>query len=45
MIKRERRMNTETIGCIITRMSELNKNKSSGDGDSMPNLQDRASKD
>ena len=46
MIKRDRRMNAEVIGCIITGMSELNKKKnSSSDDDSMPGLQDRAKED
>ena len=38
MIKRDRRMNAEVVGCIITKMSELNKNDLSSIDDSMSSL-------
>ena len=41
MIDRDSRINAEVVGCIITRMSELNKDDSSRDGGSMPSLQDQ----
>mmetsp|Transcript_30358 Transcript_30358/g.30843 ORF Transcript_30358/g.30843 Transcript_30358/m.30843 type:complete len:195 (-) Transcript_30358:326-910(-) len=41
MIERDRRMNAEVIGCVITGMSELNKDKLFSDDDSMPDLQDK----
>ena len=45
MIKRDVRMNTKVVGCIITGMSDLNKDKSSSGDDSMLDLQDRARED
>ena len=45
MIDRHDRMNAEVVGCIITGMSELNKNDSSSDGSSMPGLLDRGQSD
>ena len=42
MIDRHGRMNAEVVDCIITGMSELNKDDSSSEGSSMPGLQDRA---
>ena len=33
-------MNAEVVGCIMTGISELNKDDSSSDGGSMPSLQD-----
>ena len=45
MIERDRRMNAEVIGCIITRVSELNKNDLSSDNDSMAGLQHQAKED
>ena len=41
MINSHGRMNAEIVGCIITDMSEMNKDDSSNDGGSMPSLQDR----
>ena len=41
MIERDRRINAEVVGRIITRMSELNKDELSSDDDSMLDLQDR----
>ena len=40
MIDRHGRMNAEVVGCIITGMSELNKDDSYSDDGSMPSLQD-----
>ena len=45
MIDRYRRMNAEVVGCIITGMSELNKDDSSSDGGSMPSLQNGSQSD
>ena len=45
MIDRHDRMNAEVVGCIITGMSELNKDDLSSDGSSLPGLQDRARSD
>ena len=45
MIDRHGRMNAEVVGCIITGMSELNKDDSSSDGNSMPGLRDRGQSD
>ena len=45
MIKRDIRMNTEVVGYIITRMYELDKDKSSSDDDSISDLQDTARED
>ena len=45
MINRDRRMNAEVVGCIITGMSELNKDDSSSDDGSMPSLQDQGQND
>ena len=45
MINRHGRMNAEVVGCIITGISELNKDDSSSDGGSMPSLQDRCQSD
>ena len=45
MIERDIRLNTEVIDCIITGMSKLNKDESSSDDNSMPDLQDRAGED
>ena len=42
MIKRDRSMNAEVIGYIITGMSELNKYDLSSDDSSMASLQDQA---
>ena len=38
-------MNAEVGGCIITGMSELNKDESSSDDDSILDLRDRARED
>ena len=38
-------MNTEVVGCIITGISELNKDDSSSKGDYMPSLQDQGQDD
>ena len=38
-------MNADVVGCIITRISELNEDESSSDNDSMSDLQDRARED
>ena len=38
MIDRDRRINVEVVGCIITKMSELNKDDSSSGNGSMPSL-------
>ena len=43
MIDRDRRMNAEVVGCIITGMSELNRDDSSSDDKSMPILHSCAS--
>ena len=40
MIDRHSRMNDKVVGCIITDMSELNKDDSSSDGGSVSSLQD-----
>ena len=40
MIERDRRMNAEVVGYIITGISELNTNDTSSDNYSMPSLQD-----
>ena len=40
MIDRRGKMIAEVVGCIITGMSELNKDDSSSDDGSMPSLQD-----
>ena len=45
MIDRHDRMNSEVVGCIITGMSELNKDDSSRDGGFMPSLRDRGQSD
>ena len=45
MIDRQRRMNAEVVGCIITGMSKLNKDGSSSDGSSMSSLQDGGQSD
>ena len=45
MIDRHDRMIAEAVGCIITDMSELNKDDPSSDGSSMPGLQDRGQSD
>ena len=45
MIDRHDRMNAEVVGCIITGMSELNKDDSSSDGGSIPSLQDGGQSD
>ena len=41
MIDRHGRMNAEDVGCVVTGISELNKDDSSSEGSSMPDLQDR----
>ena len=45
MIDRDSRMNAEVVVCIITGMSELNKDDSSSNGGSMPGLQDQGKDD
>ena len=45
MIDRHGRMSAEVVCCIITGMSELNKDDSSSDGSSIPDLQDRGQSD
>ena len=45
MIDRHGRMNAKVVGCIITGMSELNKDDSSSDIGSMPGLQYRTRSD
>ena len=45
MIELDRKLNPEVIGCIITGISELNKEKSSSDNDLMLDLQERARED
>ena len=45
MIDRRGRINAEVVSCIITGMSELNKDNSSSGGSSMPGLQDRGQSD
>ena len=45
MIDRYGRMNAEVVGCIITDMSELNKDDSSIDDGSMTSLQDGCQSD
>ena len=45
MIDRHGRMSAEVVGCIITGMSELNKDDSFSDGSSIPGLQDRGQSD
>ena len=45
MIDRHGRINSESVDCIITGMSELNKDDSSSDSSSMSSLRDRAQSD
>ena len=45
MIDRHGRMNAKVVGCIITGISELNKDDSFSDGSSIPGLQDRGQSD
>ena len=45
VIDRQRRMNAEVVGCIITSISELNTDDSSSDNSSMSSLQDRGQSD
>ena len=45
MIDRHGRMNAEVVGCIITGMSELNKDDSSSDSSSILSLQDGGQSD
>ena len=45
MIDRHGRINAEFVGCIITDMTELNKDDSSSDGGCMPSLQDGCQSD